>query len=187
MKPGKGQYTKNKCHKVYKHTQKYFMCRFFPFLFIRGISCPGSVQTSLIQNWLKLPISGFPYNCLPVSCGDIHFLKVILCLVLAWKSGLKASLLPLGPSYPLQTSLLSDLVGCDSPMRIVMAIWWPFFLEAAITTSAGGCHTWLDGQHCPLWKNHGVFARAEKPSEDVNCRFFMNKKGLILKKGKTGL
>jgi hypothetical protein len=58
---------------------KYFQTAFQkadpvnPFLFIRGLSCPGSVQTSLTQNWLKLSIHGFPYNCLLVSCGEIGF------------------------------------------------------------------------------------------------------------------
>jgi hypothetical protein len=46
-----------------------------PFLFIIGLSCPRSVQTSLTQNFLKLTIPGFPYNLLPVSCGDISFKK----------------------------------------------------------------------------------------------------------------
>jgi hypothetical protein len=53
---------------------------------------------------------GFPYSCLPVSCGDIGF-KKILSLALAWKSGLNVPLLALGRSSPLQTILLSDLVG----------------------------------------------------------------------------
>ncbi len=57
---------------------------FNPSLFIRGLSCPRSVQT------------------------------------FAWKSGLKAPLLPLEPSCPLQTILLSDLVRCDSPLELVM-------------------------------------------------------------------
>jgi hypothetical protein len=49
--------------------------------------------------------------------------------VLAWKSGLKVPLLPSGPSGPLQTILLSDLVGreCDSPLQIVMTVWRVFF------------------------------------------------------------
>ncbi len=48
-----------------------------PFLFIRGLSCPCRVQTSLTQNCLKLAIPGFPYNILPLSCGagDICFFK----------------------------------------------------------------------------------------------------------------
>ncbi len=46
-----------------------------PFLFIRGLSCLSSVQSSLTQNWLKLSINGFSFNCLLVSCGDIGFLK----------------------------------------------------------------------------------------------------------------
>jgi hypothetical protein len=47
---------------------------------------------------------------------------IIQMCVLAWKSGLKVPLLPFGPPCPLQTILMSDLVGCDSPLRIIMAI-----------------------------------------------------------------
>jgi hypothetical protein len=32
-------------------------------------------------------------------------------------------ILPLGHSCPLQTLLLSDLVGCDRPLQIVMVFW----------------------------------------------------------------
>ena len=46
-----------------------------PFLFIRGLSCPSCIQASLPLNFFKLTISGSPYNCLPVSCGDISFFK----------------------------------------------------------------------------------------------------------------
>ncbi len=46
-----------------------------PFLFIRGLSCPRCVQTSLTQNCPKLTILRFPYNLLLVSCGDIGDLK----------------------------------------------------------------------------------------------------------------
>ncbi len=46
-----------------------------PFLFIRGLSCPCSVQTSLTQKCLKLMLHRFPYNLLHVSCGDIVFKK----------------------------------------------------------------------------------------------------------------
>jgi hypothetical protein len=46
-----------------------------PFLSIRGISCPCCVQASFFLNYLKLTIPGFPYNCLPVSCGGIGFYK----------------------------------------------------------------------------------------------------------------
>ncbi len=38
--------------------------------------------------------------------------------VLAWKSGLKVPSLPFGPPCPLQTILLSDLVGCSPPLTI---------------------------------------------------------------------
>jgi hypothetical protein len=44
------------------------------------------------------------------------YLKKILGLVMAWKSGLKVPFLPLGHCCPLQTILLSDLIGCDSPL-----------------------------------------------------------------------
>ncbi len=98
-------------------------CPFNPFLFIRGLSCPSCIKAALSLNCLKLTIPGFPHNCLPVSCGDIVFLKKILGPVLAWKSGLKVPFLLLGPSCPLQTILLSDLAGCDSPLQIVMAYW----------------------------------------------------------------
>jgi hypothetical protein len=59
---------------IYNHeTETESETTFNPFLFIRGLSCPISVQTSLTQNCLKLTILGFPYNYLPVSCGDIGF------------------------------------------------------------------------------------------------------------------
>jgi hypothetical protein len=48
--------------------------------------------------------------------------RKILGLVSAWKSGLKVPLLPLGPSWPLKTIKLGDLVGCDNLLKIV----WPF-------------------------------------------------------------
>ncbi len=46
---------------------------------------------------------------------------------MAFKSGLKVPLLTLGPSCPLQTILLSDLLGCGSPLQILMAVWRTFF------------------------------------------------------------
>jgi len=95
------------------------LARINPFLFIGGLPCPCCVQASLSLCCPKLTIPGFPYNCLPVSCGDIGSLKKILGLVLAWKSGLKVSFLPLGRSCPLQTILLCGLVGCDGPLQMV--------------------------------------------------------------------
>jgi hypothetical protein len=91
-------------------------------LMFRGLSCPSFIQASLSLSCLKLTIPGFPHNCLPVSCGDIG-LKKILSLVLAWQSGLKVPFLPLGRSCPLPTILLSDLLECDSPLQIVIAVW----------------------------------------------------------------
>ncbi len=45
----------------------YGIC-FNPFLFIRVLSCPRSVQ-------IKLTIPEFPFNLLPSSCDDIGFKK----------------------------------------------------------------------------------------------------------------
>ncbi len=84
---------------------------------------PAPTVFRVTHNCLKLTIPGFPYHLLPVSCGDIGFLKQILGLVLAWKSGVKVPLLSFGRSSFLQTILLSDLVGCDCPLQIVMTLW----------------------------------------------------------------
>jgi len=46
-----------------------------PFLFISGLSCHRSIETSLTQNCIKLTIPGFHYIFLFVSCGDIGFKK----------------------------------------------------------------------------------------------------------------
>ncbi len=115
-----------------------------PFLIIRGLSCPSCIQASLC---LKLTKPGFPHNCLPVSCGDIGFFKNILGLVLAWKSGLKEPFWTLGHSCPLQTILLSDLVGCGSPLQIVIAFW------STIIVSIGLSHptqkVWIRTKRAP--------------------------------------
>ncbi len=97
-----------------------------PFLFIRGLSCLLSFQTSLSQNFLKVTIPGFPYNLLPVSCGDFGFKSIGQAL--AWKSGLKVPLLSLWPSRSVQTVQLSDLVGWVSPLQIVIAFWRSFLI-----------------------------------------------------------
>jgi hypothetical protein len=51
--------------------------------------------------------------------GDIGFKKKKQGQVLACKSGLKVPFMPLGSSCTLQAILLSDLVGCESPLQIV--------------------------------------------------------------------
>jgi hypothetical protein len=44
---------------------------------------------------------------------------------------------------------------------------------------AEGCHTRLEGQHCPLITYQGIFFK--KPSDDINSHLFlMNKKGFII-------
>ncbi len=56
-----------------------------PFLFIIGLSCPSNVQTSLLK-------------ILPVSSGDIGFLKKNPSSSTDLEIRLKVSLLPVGPS-----------------------------------------------------------------------------------------
>jgi hypothetical protein len=87
-------------------------------LFIRGLSCPCSVQTSVTQKYLKLIIPGFPDNLLSVSCGDTCFKKKNRSSV-GLEIRPQSAYTPLGPSCPLQTILLNDLVGYDSPLDIV--------------------------------------------------------------------
>ncbi len=147
---------------------------FYPFLFIRELSCPSWIQAKLSLNCLMLTILGFPHNCLLVSCGDIGF-KKNYSLVLAWKSGLKVPFLTLGCFCPLQTILLrwygwvwqppADSNGLlehhYSQQRAVTP--YPESLNSNETgaklqfLSADGCHTWLEGQHCPLITYQGVF------------------------------
>jgi hypothetical protein len=46
------------------------------------------LPSQCLDTIVRLTIPGFPYNLLPVSCGDIAWIKKkILGLVLAWKSG----------------------------------------------------------------------------------------------------
>ncbi len=106
------------CISVYYHKinrkQNSKKCIINPFLFIRRLSCPHSVETSLTQNFLKLTKTGFPYNLLLVSCDGIGFSINSIGQALAWISGLKVLLVPLGPSCLVQTILLSDLVRFGS-------------------------------------------------------------------------
>ncbi len=64
-------------HKLYSR-KSHIKYSFKPFLIHPGFSCSCCVQASLYLNCLKLTIPGFPYNCLPVSCGDISFKKKTL-------------------------------------------------------------------------------------------------------------
>jgi hypothetical protein len=71
-------------------------------------------------------------------------------------------LLHLGRSCLLQTILLSDLVGCDSPLQIVMAIWCTIIVSRGLshqtqkvqiqTKRAPNCHYYLQRAVTPEWK-----------------------------------
>ncbi len=54
---------------------------------------------------------------------------------MAKKSGLKVPFLLLGRSCPLQTILLSDLVECDSPLQIAMAVWRTIIVSRGLSHS----------------------------------------------------
>ncbi len=91
---------------------------------------------------------------------------------MAWKSGLKMPLLPLGTSCPLQTILLSYIVWYNSPMQIKMAVWRIFFLNLKrvkqLLLSKKVCHYYLQkavtpdwmGSIAPLRTYHGIFIEA---------------------------
>jgi len=71
--------------------------------------CRASASIQALDLAISRFIYSFDYNFLFLM-ATLAFNK-ILGLVLAWKSGRKVSLLPLGPSCPLQIILLSDMVG----------------------------------------------------------------------------
>ncbi len=112
----------------------------------------------LSLNCFKLTIPGFPHNCVPVSCGDIGF-KKILGLVVSWKSGIKVPFLPLGRSCPLQNILLSDLVGCDSPLQIVMTFLCTIFVNRGLSHPTQ--KVWIQTKRAPNW--HYYLQRAVTP------------------------
>ncbi len=63
-----------------------------PFLFIRGLSFPSCIQASLSLNCLKITIPRFPYNCLPVSYGDIGFNPFLIIRGLSYPGSVQTSL-----------------------------------------------------------------------------------------------
>jgi hypothetical protein len=147
---------------------------FNPFFFIWGLSCPSSIQASISLNCLKLWI--FTQLSSSILWWHWLFTKNPRSL-LAWKSGLKVPFLALGRSCPLKTILLSDLVGCDSPLQIVMAFW------RTIIVSRGLSHptqkVWIQTKRVPncdyysicrgLWQPNEW---AALPSHNISGRFF---------------
>jgi hypothetical protein len=105
-----------------------------------------------------------------------HWLfKRNLGLVLAWKLGHKVPFLPLGRSRPLQTILLNDLFGCDSPLQIEMAFWHTFIVSSGLShptrkvwiliKRAPNCH------YYPQMLSHPT-GWAALPSDDISGRCF---------------
>jgi hypothetical protein len=90
----------------------------------RGLFCPFSVQTSLTQNCLKLSISGFPYNLLPVSCDDIGFLKKNHRSSIGMEIRFQSAFTVFTVLLP-SANYSAEWSGY-SPLKIVMAVWHTF-------------------------------------------------------------
>jgi hypothetical protein len=127
-----------------------------PFLFIRGLCCPSCIQAFL--NCLKLTIPEFLHNCFLVSCGDIGFKKNPRPNI-AQEIWLQSALLPWGHSCPLQTVLLSDLVGCDSPLQRIMAFWRTIIVNRGLSHPTQ--KVWIQTQRAP--NSHFYLQRAVTP------------------------
>jgi hypothetical protein len=133
---------------------------FNPFSFIRGLSCPSSIQTLLTQNCLT-PI-------IPDLITEV-FLYIVATLTIKKSLGLKVPVLPLALSCPLQTILLSDLVGCGSPLQMAVCLHFfeilsapngHYYLQRAVTPdpassnfkkSVANCHYYLQRAVTPNW------------------------------------
>ncbi len=111
---------------------------------------------------LSYSSEGSPRNCLLSPCGEIGF-KKILGLVLAWKSGFKVPFLPLGRSFLLQTILLNDLVGCDSPLQIVMAFWCTIIVSRGLSHPTQKVLIQIKRvPNCPLITYQGIFFKGRE-------------------------
>ncbi len=100
-----------------------------------------------------------------------HYLKIVLSLLylyflstsflfLVWwhwhlKHCLRVSLLTLGPSCPLLTILLSDLVECGRLLQKVMAVWRTFFFILNAPNSHYSLH--LTQHACSNSKERGTY------------------------------
>ncbi len=137
---------------------------FNPVLFIRGLSCPHCVQTSLTQNCLQPTTSWYPYNLLPVLVGTLALKK-------------PRSLLLLGPSCPLQTILLSDLLTqMWQPNADSMAVWCAFIYFKHVKQtllSSRGFHTLPSKfQLKSVQNSHYYLQWTVSPSENISCIVF---------------
>jgi hypothetical protein len=168
-----------------------------PFLFIRGHSCPCCIQASLSLNclhltytwissqlscilrwpWLykKNPMSSIGLEIRPQSAfSAFRALQPSANYFAEWSgrvwqlsadgNGLMAH------HYCQQRAVTPDPETFNSNKKGTKL---PLL-------SAEGCHTRLDGQHCPLITYQGVFFKGgdKKPSDDINSwLFLMNKKG----------
>ncbi len=104
-----------------------------PFLFIRGLCCPSSVQTQLhvTQNCLKLTIPGFPYSCLP-------YLVVTLTL--------KNPRSFIGLEFRPQCAFTAFRVLLPSSNNAYRNGRWRTFFKFEAHQTAERCHARLDGR-----------------------------------------
>jgi hypothetical protein len=114
-------YEGNKCNTRLYSRKSHSKYPFSTLSYSSEVSCPCCVQASLSLNSLKLTRPGFLINYLPVSCGDIGFLQKIPRFSIGLEIRLQSTFTafrPLLPSENLKTILLSDLVRCDSSLRL---------------------------------------------------------------------
>ncbi len=109
--------------------------------------CADIINSKLSQANDSIP--GLPFNLLPVFCGEID----------------------------LEISPQSDLVGCGSPLQIVMAVWRTFSkFEASQTAISVGTGLPYFTQKVQIPKK---CSKRPLPFEDITLRLFlMNMKGL---------
>ncbi len=152
-------------------TESYFN----PFLFIRGLSCPSCIQASLSLNCLKLTIPGFSSQ-LSSCILWWHWLfkknpRSIISLEIMPQSAFSAFMVILhSANYSAEWSGREWQPFAVSNGLLVQS----YCQQRAVTPdteslnankngakmplqSAEGCHTRLDGQHCPLITYQGVF------------------------------
>jgi hypothetical protein len=135
-------------------------CNVNPFLFIRGFSCPRSVQTSLTQYCINLTIPGFPYNLFTVSFNGNCFLKKkhrsSIGLEIRPQSVFTAfrALLP-SVNYSAEGSSRVWQPAADSNVRLA----YFFFLLQACQTAIIVC-SWLPR---PIWQVQVLKNCAKRP------------------------
>jgi hypothetical protein len=118
-----------------------------------------AILTSLTQNCLKL----CNYTLISLQTPSCILWWHWLFKTKPWSStGLKirpqSAFTALWALLPLQTILLSDLVGYDNLLQIVISVWRTFFQIWSAPNTIAVC-SGLDWQHCSLRTYHSVYVK----------------------------